>query len=187
VEIDIVGAGVLGRSPEAISGVRGEFTLRDVPAGEIFIFASKASDGFPNSRIAVFSDGLASGTKVSVTEGNQTSGVTVTLRRGGRLSGFISDADTGKPVLAARLRVVRVDHPDWYFSSSPTRNGDFDFAVPAGRPYRLEVTASGYRAWTPAAEEIVLEPNMTRTLDIRLRKASTKNQLTLDQSSRWSR
>jgi hypothetical protein len=33
----------------------------------------------------------------------------------------------------------------------------------------------------------VLEPNMTRTLDIRLRKASTKNQLTLDQSSRWSR
>lgn len=173
VDIDVVGDAVLGRPNQTVTDSQGEFTLHQVPTGKVSVFASKPQDSYPNGRIAVFSNGLESATEVTVAGGETSSGVTVTVHRGGRLTGVILDAATGKPVLTARIRLIRADHPEWYFSTSPTMKGDFEFAVPSGRPYKLEVTAAGYNPWVPEGGELVVDPEMTRTLDVKLSKKNS--------------
>jgi hypothetical protein len=125
---------------------RGNFSLR-VPAGAYVIAAAKQEANYPNTDIAAFATDLSYLPKISLHEGEIRSGVVIPLNKGGTLDGLIIDSRTQQPVLSARIRLTRVDHPNFWTETGPDIHGSFHFVLPFS-PFTFTVAAQGYETWT---------------------------------------
>jgi hypothetical protein len=88
---------------------RGEFQLKDVPAGKYFVVVT--APGIIRSDL--FDPEAAQGDLTSITvDGNSQSDVVVRVKRGGAVSGKVTYAD-GDPVINASIRVLRKRDTKW--------------------------------------------------------------------------
>jgi protocatechuate 3,4-dioxygenase beta subunit len=88
---------------------RGEFQLKDVPAGKYFVMVT--APGIIRSD--QFDPEAAQGDLTSITvDGNSQSDVVVRVKRGGAVSGKVTYAD-GDPVINAAIRVLRKKDTKW--------------------------------------------------------------------------
>ena len=171
VTVDLAGRTMIGKGLQAITDADGKFLVTGVPAGDATVTASRADALYPDTRAAVFSS-PGDVARVAVTSGRTTTGVVVRLHRGDLLSGRIVDALTNNVVLTARIRIIRLDRPNAYFSSSPTYKGDFRFALPAGKEYKIIVTAPEYLPWSGNDRTLVLQAGQVEDVLIRLTRQS---------------
>lgn len=124
----------------------GTFSLR-VPAGAYVMAAAKQEANYPNTDIAAFATDLSYLPKISLHEGEIRSGIVIALEKGGTLDGSILDSLTQQPVLSARIRLTRVDHPNFWTETGPDIRGSFHFVLPFS-PFTFTVTAQGYETWS---------------------------------------
>jgi hypothetical protein len=149
----------------------GTFTLEQVVPGLNLICASKEEALFPDTGAAAFAVNLEMLPRVRVEQGKLTAGVTVQLTKGGKLSGSISDSLSGQPVTDSRIHLSRIDDPRLFVSTGPDETGHFEFVVPS-KPFRLQVTASGYRTHEHVGE-ILVERASTKEITVRLQRSGS--------------
>jgi hypothetical protein len=156
-----------------ITDEKGDFTLEHVAAGENVICTSKEETLYPDTGAAALATDLNVLPRVRVEEGKITPDITVQIIKGGKLIGSIFDSLNGQPLKDSRIRLTRGDDPRLYISSGPDEQGGFEFVVPS-KPFRLEVTASGYKTWRSDDHGglILAEPGSTKEFSIRLQKIS---------------
>ena len=117
-----------GIGPGGITDNNGDFHLRGVPEGPNTIFAKKEEAGYPDARFAVFASDDSNFPRVVVQPGVVTSGIVVTLgKKAGIIFGNVVDAETGLPIVAARVVVTRVDKAQLMYSTSVGLKGTFAF------------------------------------------------------------
>jgi hypothetical protein len=88
---------------------RGEFQIKDVPAGKYFVEVD--APGIIRSGLYNSEDGQKELTSVTV-DGTSKSEVNVRVKRGGAVSGKVSYAD-GDPVINATIRILRKKEGKW--------------------------------------------------------------------------
>jgi 5-hydroxyisourate hydrolase-like protein (transthyretin family) len=132
--------------PSVLSDDNGNFFLNDISPGRYVIPASKEDAYYPDTDAAALAGDMTVLPKIVVKEGEITGNVVIRIEKGAVLLGRILDAATHQPIAAAKIRLIRADHPAWWLLSAPDLNGHFRFVVPS-RPFRVEVSAPGYRMW----------------------------------------
>lgn len=172
VSTSLVGKSMPGVKTFAVTDEYGAFLLDHVRLGLNMIHVQKDDAGYPDSSFAFFAGDIAAIPTVLVEEGKVSRNVLVKMdSQGANLTGRIVDSETGKPVVSARIKFVR-EHTNAFVSIGPDINGNFDVSVPS-RPFRMEVSATGYRTWA-FKEVILLSSGTHKQLPIRLQPA--KNQ-----------
>jgi hypothetical protein len=169
-----VESGPTGKLLFVTANENGDFTLEPVQSGETVICASKEEAFYPDTGAAALTTDLNAAPRVRVEEGKLASGVIVQVTKGGKLVGSILDSLSGQPVKNSRIRLTREDDPRLFISTGPDEQAHFEFVVPS-RPFRLEVTASGYKTWKSddhRGAQILVQPESTREFSIRLQKIS---------------
>jgi hypothetical protein len=149
----------------------GRFTLRELPAGGVFVYAYKESDGYPKAFFQFFTNpGSQLPVEATVEAGKVTTGVTLKLGARSAYLKFNLTDENGNHVPAA-LVFTRVDQ-DGDFQSGT--KGDDTMLVPPV-PFRLTIQASGYPPWhygganyAGKAGLLTLKPGQTFNLDVRL-------------------
>lgn len=154
-----------------LTNENGDFTLDHVFAGENVICASKEEAFYPDTGTAALATDLSALPRVDVEEGKLTPNITVRIIKGAKLTGSILDAVSGEPVKDSRLRLTRGDDPRLYISTGPDEQAHFEFVVPS-KPFRLEVTASGYKTWRSSDNGgiILAEPESIKEFSIQLQR-----------------
>jgi hypothetical protein len=173
----IVEGAPTGKLLFVITNENGDFTLEQVVSGENVICASKEEAFYPDTGAAALATDLSALPRARVEEGKVTPSITVRLTKGGKLIGSILDSLSGQPIKDSRIRLVRRDDPRLYISTGPDEQGRFQFVVPS-KPFRLEVTASGYKAWKSDDHggTVLVEPESTKDFSIQLQKTNGTGQ-----------
>ena len=131
---------------------RGEFQIKDVPAGKYFVEVN--APGIIRSGLYNSEDGQKELTSVTV-DGTSKSDVTVRVKRGGAISGKVSYAD-GDPVMNATIRVLRKKEGKWtpvyVFAPSDDRSHTDDTGA-----YRLSGLPPGEYLIGAAEEKMGIE------------------------------
>jgi len=169
----VEGNGSTGKLRFAISKQDGGFTLDEVATGINVICGSKEEALFPDTGAAAFALNLNALPRVRVQEGRVTPDVTVQLTKGGKLTGSISDSFNGQPVAASRIRLSRIDDPRLFVATGPDEAGHFEFVVPS-KPFRLQVTAAGYRSYEHAGP-LLVEAASTKEITVQLQRSGNSN------------
>ena len=161
--------------PSVTSNAEGEFFIRRVPVGKTFVFASKTADGYPDTMIGPFSQGVNVIPEVFVQQDKTTSGVIVHLSKGAVLSGLIAN-ENRQPILGARISISRDDNPRLLLSTRADTKGKFQFTIPS-KPFNLQISEPGYTTWEngelsprPKGSPILIDPGTHRELLIVLQK-----------------
>jgi uncharacterized protein (DUF2141 family) len=108
----------------AVTGDDGRFTFRQLPAGRYTLTAARA--GFVNAAFGATRPERA-GTPIALRDGQQLSNLTISMMRGGVISGIVTD-ETGAPARDVRVRAIAVARP----SASGQRT--FRFSLGQGEP-----------------------------------------------------
>jgi hypothetical protein len=180
VSVEPTDGAVQGILRTATTDANGEFFLDQIREGENMVLASKVADFYPDARFAFFSTGVEVFPRVNISGGKTNQGVVVhLLHRGARLVGGITDSESGKPIITSRIILTRQDNPKLSLSTSPDTQGRFDIIVPS-RPFVMQVSAPGYRTWSPVKENgvtaaILLQPESVKEELVELqREPSTR-------------
>jgi Carboxypeptidase regulatory-like domain len=151
----------------------GKFTLRELPAGGVFVYAYKESDGYPKAFFQFFTNpGSQLPVEAKVESGKLTTGVTLKLGARSAYLKFNLTDENGNHVPAAVV-FTRLDQ-DGDFQTGT--KGDDTILVPPV-PFRLTIQASGYPPWHYGRVNyagktglIALKPGQTLNLNVRLHK-----------------
>ena len=144
-----------------------------MPSGDVFLYAHKESEGYPDQVFAFFATGNRSWISSKVEVRRVTQGVTIQL---GEKAAYlnIEITDEKRTRLAGGLTFTRNDQPGHYQSST---SGAESIMVPPV-PFRLTVEVPGYEPWHYGGENwqsnsglITLKSGQSLNLDIRLKRA----------------
>jgi hypothetical protein len=164
-----------GKLMSVLSDAQGNFYANDVSPGKYVVPAAKEDENYPNADHAAFAADLTALPRVLVREGEVTRGVVIRMEKGGKLLGLVLDAQTRQPMVASRIRLTRIDDPRLWIEAGPDETGHFQFVVPT-RPFRLVVSAPGYRTWNfrgggeGQSEVLLLKPESIQNVPVMLEK-----------------
>jgi uncharacterized protein (DUF2141 family) len=108
----------------AVTGDDGRFTFRQLPAGRYTLTAARA--GFVNAAYGATRPDRA-GTPVALRDGQRLSDLTISMMRGGVISGIVTD-DTGAPARDVRVRAIAIAR------TSPSGQRTYQFSINQGEP-----------------------------------------------------
>lgn len=128
----------------------GCFRISDVPWGTYFVLAAKEGAGYPDPEGTFYSDNVAP--TVTLAEGLPSADLIVKLgpKAGVLELGPVTDSATGKAIPLASVTVRRASDPNLFISASVTQRR---LLIPALTDVLIEISADGYEAWPPAAEQ----------------------------------
>jgi len=121
----------------------GHFIMNNLELITYKVFAMKESAGYPNTAFGFYSSHIFP--TVTLTASLPTADIT--LKVGpltGVMSGSVTDAVTGTPVLAGFLLRRASDPGNWI---SMSQKADYRVLVPPSVEVSIEVSAPGYRTW----------------------------------------
>jgi hypothetical protein len=153
---------------------QGRFMIKDVPFGTYVVMAGKEEAGYPDSRLAFYSN--LSVPTITLSPPSPTGSVTVALGpKAGVLEVSTADAANGKKIESASVTLRRVANPNFFITTSASKQR---IPVPSKVDISLEVSAPGYETYyypdpaNPArSTPIHLKPGEELKLDIRLHPA----------------
>lgn len=166
-----------GFQREVPSDGAGRFTLVNLQRGRYRVFTRKEADGYADTSWAIHDNGKVPIVEISATAPT----VDVEVRIGPKaatLTGTITDAVTGRPVVDPRIRIWRwTDGVDRDTEFAATNIGsDYRFLIPPGKEVGVEFSASGYEPWSYCGESngdkpfpLSLPSGAAKTLNIKLR------------------
>lgn len=160
------------------SDAEGRFSIPVEVSATYFLRAKKESEGYPDSHHVFYRVPYLHLNELVVADGQ--SPPEVTLRLGppvAQLTGSITDAETGRPVNGARVRLCRTEPPRYcatFDSAGPSlrytvgSGGRYTVAVPPS-PMAVEVMAEGYEDWA-APEPLHFTSGEQSELNVALRR-----------------
>jgi len=147
----------------------GAYVIDNVPWGTYVVMAGKESDGYPDMRLAFYSN--LSVPSVTLSPQYPVASVNLTL---GPKAGFLSipsvkDAVTGKKVQSAVITLKRSGSEFFIKTAVPAVR----ILIPSLTDVAVVVEAPGYRSWTPIQENntgiVHLSPQQLLTLDVEMK------------------
>lgn len=113
------------------TGSDGVFTLRGLPGGDYTVRTDGRDPDLANQTYPE---------TVPVTEGMTTGGVDFVLEPGGRITGTVTRADTGDPVVGIRVEAADYDTGEWLSDAHTGTDGSYAIlGLVQGRSYRVQV------------------------------------------------
>ena len=149
----------------------GVFSMDNLDLIRYKVFAMKEAAGYPNTAFGFYSNHIFP--TVTLTPGAPKAEITLKVGPpSGVMSGSVTDAVTGTPVLAGFL-LRRISDPGNWISLS--QKADYRVLVPPGVEVSVEVSAPGYKTWYYGGSADPMKRNPIRLdsreelkLDIRL-------------------
>ncbi len=148
----------------------GFFLIDRLDFGKYYVGAMKEEEGYGNSDSSFFNDNPLP--MAQITAQHRSADVVVNLGpKAGILTGTISDALTGKPILAGFDLAQVKDRTRWMGTSA---SPNFRVLIPSSKEIEVKVSAPGYAAWVypdPSIPSQVLrmDPGSEIHLDIQLK------------------
>jgi Carboxypeptidase regulatory-like domain len=119
----------------------GVFVLDQLEHGAYAVFASKESDGYPETAFAFY--GVVARNRVQLSAAAPVATTVIHLEKAGRIHGVVRNRVNGKPLQAA-LTLKRLDYGyDLQTGIGP----EFDILLPAATDVSVEVSAQGFKTW----------------------------------------
>lgn len=154
------------------SDSRGEYLIDNIPWGTYVVMAGKESAGYPDMRLAFYSN-LA---VPSVTLSPQYAEARVNLKLGPKAGILkipsVKDAMTGKEIDFAVVTLKRSGSEFFIKTAVPSVR----ILVPSFTDVAVVVEAPGYKSWTPIQETnsgtVRLSPEQLLSLDVQMRPAA---------------
>jgi hypothetical protein len=168
----------IGQVQSARTDDQGNFELRHLVPGPHRLFAVYTEGGYPDGSAGIFAGDTPLYTEVDVVPGQTLKDISITLPpKGALFRAHILDSTTGKPVLAARIRVTRPDLKKDFYESGPNLKGDFEIVL-SQKAFHIEIHAPGYQAWTYSgvddqgrqSPDLLLEPGSEKEITVSLQK-----------------
>ncbi|HEY0003865.1 MAG TPA: carboxypeptidase regulatory-like domain-containing protein [Pyrinomonadaceae bacterium] len=162
--------------PVAHADPYGRFLLIDLPPGSYMLYAAKEEAGYLGTSYSFFVVNQATIPRASVAAQQITQDIVLQLgAKAARLVGRVLDATNGTPVENAEMMLIRADDPNNYHLTGPNKTGGiFQLIVPTV-PFKIRVSARGYRDWYYGADGtkersgiMRIEPDTTRELIVPL-------------------
>lgn len=155
----------------------GEFFIPNVPWGTYLVLAGKESSGYPDPKLAFYSNFAVP--TVTLAPAFPNASVTIKLAPKGGVLEIVAvlDAVTKRKIDSASITLRRVSNPTLFISTSATIGR---ILIPSLTDVTIEVTAPGYRSW-PAPDQAVtesrirLKPEETSRLEVSLQRDDTGN------------
>jgi hypothetical protein len=147
----------------------GHFEVKDLPLGIYVVLARKEDEGYPETRLAFYSNLEVS--RATLTAAQPDAYVTLRMSpKAGWLELSVVDQATGTKLQSATVTLRRVANPNLYISTSATNKRT---AVPSQVDVSVEIAAPGYREWTESSRGgapyiIRLSPGETSKLSVSL-------------------
>jgi hypothetical protein len=155
----------------------GKFTLKDLPPGNVRVYAYKDRDGYPDPFSWPVSIGREKARQAArIFKDKTTSGITLVLGpKAPVLTGTLVDQVTGRPVRAT-ITLNAPDDPRLFYHAGALGQPDAAFRVLAATtPFRMKATADGYQDWHYGGDQwqteaglIQLSPGAELRLEIKL-------------------
>jgi hypothetical protein len=148
------------------SSSSGNFVIDHLSWGAYILLAKKESSGYPDTRLAFYSNQEASSATISADHPDAE--VRITLPTvAGWLELSVTDANTGKALTSAAVTLRRVSNTRLYVRISTTVS---HIAVPAQADVQVEINAPGYGQWPSDANLPVINllPGEHKHLDVKL-------------------
>ena len=142
----------------------GRYDIRGLTWGKYIIVADKPESGYPNTRLAFYSNLKA--TTLVVGSSNLVVDTTIRLPpKAGWLDLRVVDATAGKELRSAVVTLRRVENPQLFITLSSTVPR---IAIPANTGIRVEISAPHYRNQPPFL--IYLRPEEEKKMRIALKQ-----------------
>jgi len=139
----------------------GHFVVDNLPWGTYKVVAMKEDAGYPNTAFAFYGNDVLQTSTLTPTR--PVGELTIHLGpKAGVLKGAVVSTLDGAP-LNASFRLTRAASPDKWLSTSVESN--YRVLLPASTDILLEVSAPGFKTWTPAGP-LQLHPGEELRLDI---------------------
>jgi hypothetical protein len=156
----------IGADPSAVTDEDGKFRINRLLTGEHRLFPVYTEGGYPDGEAAIFRDAPSLYKSVTIEPGHTVTGVVITMpQKGARLTASIVDAETGTPVLAARIRVTNPKVPGAYIETGPNIKGVFQIVLAANMAFQIEIRAGGYERWIYSEPDNQGNPSQTVQLN----------------------
>lgn len=151
----------------ATSDAKGNFLMSDAPTGVVYIDAFKESDGYPYNFLAFHKAVGEEVHKIDVAPGAHIQSFVIRLgARAATLHLEITQSN-GAPLAGAVVELTRADDTGPYSESAkPSQT----MLVPSLVPFRIAVTAPGYKAWE--SQSMTAHPGETLNIAVHLERAA---------------
>ena len=127
---------------KAVTGEDGTYTLANLPAGN-YIVEAHAEGYLPE--FWQEADSVKNATLVTVENNSQVTGIDFTLSAGAKITGTVTDEDTGQPIADAFVKIKRLNG-HLRLGAKTDENGNYEIGgLPAGT-YIARAAARGYMA-----------------------------------------
>lgn len=142
---------------------QGHFLIDRLEWGKYGVFAMKEESAYPDMGASLYSNDVFP--TAAITPWSPVAELRIQLGpKAGIVAGSLTNASNGAP-LNAGFKLTRASAPDkWLSTSTPP---DYRVLVPSGTAVLVEVSAPGFKTWTPG-HPLLLEPGAEMHLDIPL-------------------
>ena len=147
----------------ATSDAKGNFLMSDAPTGVVYIDAFKESDGYPYNFLAFHKAVGEEVHKIDVAQGAHIQGFVIRLGPKAATIHLEITQSNGDPVAGGVVEFTRDDNTGPYSESAKPSHTTL---VPSLVPFRVAVTASGYKAWE--SQSITAHPGETLNIAVHL-------------------
>ena len=134
--------------PGATTDIWGYHTMQIPPIGHVRVSAHRESEGFPDTRFAIFTSKEQKTLVVDLSADKPDVEANLRLPPPSCVvDGSVIDKFTKKPIMQARITIRKSLIPAAMISASVSPEGKFSYPLPA-EPVEVEITALGYSRWT---------------------------------------
>jgi len=153
-----------------LTDAEGHFSIDHLKWGRYAIYSMKEDSDYPDTSFSFYS--TVSSPEATLTPTSPIADVLVRLGpKAGVLVGSVSSAETGAPLNAVFKLVRKSPTNDWFSTSAPS---SYRVLLPSSVPVLVEVSAPGYKTWTPL-NPLSLEPGAETHIDVLLKRSPDQN------------
>ena len=159
--------------PSQITNEDGSFSIQSLGFGTYSLYTEDIKDGYPNTRLGIYRDGLSEPTKVTLSATASTAYAKLSLgTKAGTIAVSTFDVVTGLPVKGAAFSIWPIKTPSLWLRSQNMYGKQL---IPPNEKIGFAVMAPGYQTWyypgSPVAldlKPVILKSGETMTLQVNM-------------------
>jgi len=152
--------------PSQITNEDGSFSIQNLGFGTYSLYTADIKDGYPNTWLGIYRDGLPEPTKVTLSATASTAYAMLSLgAKAGTIAVSTFDVTTGLPVKGAAFSIWRIKTPSHWLSGQNMYGTQL---IPPNEKIGLAVMAPGYQRWYYPGSPVVsdLKPVILKSGEI---------------------